>query len=320
MPESTKVVVLADQGQQRLALADTVRSFGFVLVDSMDSGQFLTQKELPKADLWLVDVDEFGDKFADKLAHHDPKCVLMGFKTAPYLNCEQSYKKWQKSLLRKIGDVLNTPISELIGQKRPQPNPMPWRYVLFLGASMGGPDAIKEFLDNLSPQLPLAVLIAHHFDGNMIETLPRVLTRHNDWRCQVVTTTQSLQSGLCLIAPIDRQVVCDSTGRVILTKQAWSGEYSPSIGDLLKNASEVYGSQLIGIIFSGMGDDGSQHAKAMRSNQSVFWAQDPKSCASASQPQAFIDTGLCQFVGTPKELAQRLTQMTKAFTINTSWV
>lgn len=311
----TSVVVVADQSQQRLALSDTMRELGFCLVDSMDSAQLLARSSVPSADLWLVDVDEFGEKLESKITEKSPKCVLMGFKTAPYINSAHAYSKWQKSLVRKIADVLNTPISELLAPKRPVINPVAWRYVVFLGASMGGPDAVKAFLDNLSPELPIAVLLAHHFDGAMIDTLPRVLTRHNNWRCQVVHTTQSLQSGMCLIAPIDKQIVCDSTGRVILTKQGWAGEYSPCIGDLLKNVSEVYGSQLISIIFSGMGDDGTQHAKSLLANRSLFWAQDPATCASPSQPQSFINTGLCQFVGTPEALAKRLTLMTKSFTI-----
>lgn len=307
-------MIVADKTQQRLALADTMRELGFCMVDSVDSGQLLGKSKVPIADLWLVDVDEYNERLEEKITAQDPKCVLMGFKTAPYLNSGQDYKKWQKSLIRKIGDVLNTPISELIASPKKEPvSTRPWQYVLFLGASMGGPDAIKEFLDNLSPNLPIAIIIAHHFDEKMIGSLPRVLTRHNDWRCQVITTTQSLQSGLCLIAPVDKQVVCDSTGLIMLTKKPWEGEYRPNIGELLKNASEVYGSQLVGIIFSGMGNDGSQHARELRTNRSTFWAQDPKTCASPSQPQAFIDTGLCQFIGTPKDLANKMNVLGKSF-------
>lgn len=313
LSDSTRVMIVADKSQQRLALSDTMRALGFSMVESMDSGQLLGRSNVPTADLWLVDVDEFSEKLESKIAVTDPKCVLMGFKSAPYLNSEQAYKKWQKSLIRKIGDVLNTPISELIVSKKESVVHKPWQYVVFLGASMGGPDAVKEFLDNLSPNLPFAILLAHHFDEKMIDTLPRILTRHNDWRCQVITTTQSLQSGVCLIAPVDKQVICDSTGMVILTKKPWDGEYRPNIGDLLRNTSEVYGPQLVGIIFSGMGDDGSQHAKSLRTNRSTFWAQDPKTCASPSQPQAFIDTGLCQFVGTPKDLANKMNMLGRSY-------
>lgn len=306
-----KVMIVADARQQRLALTDTVRDLGFCLVESVDSRQLMASATPPKADLWMVDVDDFNDRLESVIATSHPKCVLMGFKSAPYLNSEQAYKKWQRSIIRKLIETLSIRPKTANKTKSNRGGNKPWQYVLFLGASMGGPDAVKMFLDHLPSDLPLAVIIAHHFDEKMVETLPRILTRHNGWRCQVITTTQSLQSGLCLIAPIDKQVVCDSTGRIFLTKEAWVGEYRPNIGMMLKNASEVYGSELIGIIFSGMGDDGSQYASSLRANRSIFWAQDPVSCACPSQPQAFIDTGLCQFVGTPKVMAERLVRMVK---------
>lgn len=152
----------------------------------------------------------------------------------------------------------------------------------------------------------------------MIHTLPRLLSRHNDWRCQVVSTSQRLQTGHCLIAPIEQQIVCNSTGRVILLPEPWAGEYKPEIGQLLKNTSDVFGNELIGIIFSGMGHDGSQYLEQTLDNHSQLWAQDPNHSACPSQPQAIIDSGHCQFVGTPEQLAQRLTDMVNAATANTN--
>ena len=176
-----------------------------------------------------------------------------------------------------------------------------------LAASMGGPSAVKEFLDNVSPDLPICILLAHHFNPIMIESLPRILNRHNKWRCQIVNTTQRLQTGVCMIAPIHQKIVCDSTGRVILEDHDWTGEYKPAIGQLLKNTSDVYGSDLISIVFSGMGDDGTQYLDMIQDNDSQLWAQDPKLSTCSSQPQAIIDSGYCHFIGSPKALAQRLT-------------
>ena len=83
----------------------------------------------------------------------------------------------------------------------------------------------------------------------------------------MITSSQRLRAGQCLIAPIDKQIVCDSTGRVISLEQAWEGEYKPAIGQILKNTSDVYGSELINIIFSGMGNDGSQYLDLIEEKQ-----------------------------------------------------
>lgn len=302
-----RIAVIADSPRQRIALVDTVQELGLNVVACLDSHQAMTNPLRP-ADVWLVDVDNYDVPIEVKIDQMKPKTVIIGFSSAPYMS-DGAYDKWQRKMMRKLGKILHI---EHTKPFRKRSSPSKWRYVVFMGASMGGPKAVKEFLDSLSPNLPISIILAHHFDSAMIDTLPKVLTHHNNWRCKVIDTTQRLQAGTCLVAPIDRQIVCDSTGRVILTKKPWEGEYRPNIGSLLKNASDVYGQDLIAIIFSGMGDDGSQHVKEIGVNHSQLWAQDPTTCQSPSQPQAFIDTGFCQFVGSPKVMATRLGQLVQS--------
>lgn len=304
-----RVLVVAESPQQRLAFSDTIKSCGFLLVDCA-SRQQLSQKSWPiNVDIWLVDSD-YDEVIVNMIAATSPSAVLVGFSQAPYLNELQQYAKWQRKLKRKFAQLLALP--ELLAAPISSSIAKPWQLVVFLGASMGGPAAVKEFLDNLSPSLPICLLLAHHFNQDMIETLPRILNRHNAWCCQLITSTRRLQSGYCLIAPVDKQIVCDSQGRVILLPQSWQGEYKPAIGQLLKNMSDVYGSDLVSIIFSGMGQDGAQHLAAIQDNQSQLWAQDPVLSTCSSQPQAIIDSGFCQFVGSPKALAKHLTEVVAA--------
>lgn len=298
------VMVVAESQHQRLAFSDTVRSCGFTLVDCVARAQLPQKPIKSRVDIWLVDSD-YDDYVAQAIADSKASAVLVGFNQAPYLNEVQHYAKWQRQLKRKLAQLLAMPA--LIASPDYDNRAAPWRYVVFLGASMGGPSAVKEFLDNLSPTLPICILLAHHFNHSMVETLPRILNRHNDWRCQVITTTQRLRTGHCLIAPINHQITCDSTGRVIVAAHNWTGEYKPAIGQLLKNTSDVYGSELVSIIFSGMGCDGSQYLDSIHDNHSQLWAQDPSLSTCPSQPQAIIDSGHCGFIGSPKALAHKLT-------------
>ncbi|WP_227670092.1 chemotaxis protein CheB [Psychrobacter namhaensis] len=306
--DDIKVMVVAEDYHQRMAFSDTVRSCGFTLVGCVSRLQLQKKSELADMaiDIWLIDSD-YDDNVLTVTTASKPAAVLVGFSQAPYLNEAQQYAKWQRKLKRKLAHIFALPLLVDAPVQRNESPEIEWRYVVFLGASMGGPNAIKEFLDNVSPTLPICILLAHHFNRTMIDTLPRILNRHNNWRCQVITSSQRLRAGQCLIAPIDKQIVCDSTGRVILLDQAWSGEYKPAIGQILKNTSDVYGSELINIIFSGMGNDGSQYLDLIQNNNSQLWAQDPSLSACSSQPQAIIDSGYCGFVGSPADLAKKLT-------------
>ena len=233
------------------------------------------------------------------------KIVLLGFVTAPYINESLLYAKWQRQLKRKIAIMLER--SDLLEPYDAAKSEIkPWKYVVLLAASMGGPLAIKEFLDNLPEDLPVALLLAQHFNQNTLNTLPRILNRHNEWRCDIVTNTQQLLTGRCLILPIEHSVVCDSNGRVILQRKPWQGSYKPPISDVMRNCSEAFGNNLITIVFSGMGNDGSDAAATVKKNGSIIWAQSPDSSTCASQPQSMIESNQVTFVGTPKQLAEQL--------------
>lgn len=312
-----RVIAIAETQQQRLAFSDTVNSMGLTLLYCLAPEEINKQHLSTKADIWLVD-SQYDNELYQKLNETDNevnegedthKTILIGFSKAPYLNEIQPYGKWQRQLKRKLADILNLP--QLHSTVKYRPNIQQWRFVVFLGASMGGPAAIKTFLDHLSPDLPITLLLAQHFNEHMIDTLPRILNRHNRWRCQVISTSQIMQSGQCLIAPISHKVVCDSTGRIILTEEAWQGRYKPCIGDMLKNASDAFGDELISIIFSGMGSDGSQYVDTIAENNSQLWVQDPNSSTCASQPQSMIDTRQVDFIGTPEALAAQLTAYVK---------
>lgn len=308
-----RIMVVAESPQQRMAFSDTIRGWGLDLVDCLAVEQLTDKHFKHPVDVWLIDSQndyDIIDSIDKKIPTHSEKVVLLGFNNAPFLNESQLYAKWQRKLKRKLAQALHLP--DMIEKADEQASAVKaWQYVVMLGASMGGPLAIKEFLDHLPADLPIALVLAQHFNANMMNTLPRIISRHNHWRCEVMTLTQQLQSGRCLIVPIEQSVVCDSNGRVILQKNVWQGDYRPSISQLFKNGSEVFGNRLISIMFSGMGNDGSDVAEIVQRNDSLIWSQSPASCTCPSQPQSFIDTGKVSFIGDPKQLAEHLTLYVK---------
>lgn len=307
-----RFIVVAERNQQRVAFSETIHEWGYELIDCITTANLNARHFQENADIWLIDTErdyEVVQHIEDNIKISLPK-VLVGFVNAPAVNDSYHYTKWQRQLKRKIAQVLHRPelISDLTMASQPI---VPWRYVVVLGASMGGPMAVKDFLDELPCDLPITLMLAQHFDSNMLYTLPRILNRHNDWRCEIITNSQHLLTGRCLIAPIDYSVVCDSNGRVIVQKKAWDSQYQPSISQILYNCSHVFGQHLISIIFSGMCDDGSDVATIIKQNGSSIWVQTPATSACPSQPQSMIDTGQADYIADPKQLAHALIKLCK---------
>lgn len=312
-----RFIVVAENNQQRMAFSDTIRAWQMELVDCISIEQLSEKHFHSITDVWLVDsekdyevIQSLEKQMTRSGDSYMPKVVLVGFTTAPYINTGTLYEKWQRKLKRKIAERLQRP-DLLLKEREKSDDIVTWKYVVMLGASMGGPMAVKEFLDYLPNDLPIALILAQHFNHETLYTLPRVLTRHNHWRCDIITNTQQLLAGRCLIVPIEQSVICDSNGRVLLQKQGWQGVYQPSISQLLASCSNVFGNHFMSIIFSGMGNDGSDMVQLARKNGSVIWAQSPDTSECPSQPQSMIDTGLVDYIGTPKQLAEALISLCK---------
>jgi chemosensory pili system protein ChpB (putative protein-glutamate methylesterase) len=177
-----------------------------------------------------------------------------------------------------------------------------------LGASLGGPEAVKLFLDCLPASLPVAFVLAQHIDAGMLESLSQVLCRDNGFECRIGFDGEVLGYGRVLIAPIDYEITFTRQGGVFSTGKPWEGPYAPSIDQTISNAAHCFGMAASAILFSGMGNDGAIAAPEMARKGGQVWVQSSESCIMPSQPDATRDTGCTSFSGTPEQLALQLVE------------
>lgn len=320
-----RVAIVSDSSLQRLALAHAVKGHGYELVLNIPPERLdLKTLQNTRADVWLVDMQEEDDDLLDRLLSGDVP-ILFGVEQAPAQGT-RAYPRWERRVFIKLHEVIGQPVitesleplesfpvrqqkavkialpSEILNRKL---SPR-LEYVCVLAASLGGPAAVKEFLDYLPSGLPVAFLLAQHIDVRMQESLTRVLVRHNHIPCRLGKGGESLKHGELLIAPVETEIDFSADGQVISRDVPWDGPYSPSIDQVLANVGRRFGKRSIAIIFSGMGGDGSISGPLMVEGGGVIWAQDSASCACSSQPDSMRATGCVSFSGKPLELAQKL--------------
>lgn len=299
-----RLIVVAENPRQRLAFGEAVKSCGYDLIDCVPSSRLDASYLSLSPDLWLIDSEDDIDVI-EKLTHHDK--YLLGFTSAPEITNVKAYAKWQRHLKRKLLQVLGEPSKSDANDNVARDVPK-WHYIFVLGASMGGPRAVKAFLDNLPNDLPIAMLLAQHNDAKAIHSLPAVLTRNNMWDCEVVTEEVALTQGKLLIIPPDKKVELTDKGRLVLLDTPWTGQYKPCISDVMIDASNQFGRRVVNVIFSGMGDDGSNAAAFVTQQGSKVWVQRANTCQCPSQPESVEATGAAEFVGDPAQLAERVIQ------------
>ncbi|VAW79579.1 Chemotaxis response regulator protein-glutamate methylesterase CheB [hydrothermal vent metagenome] len=179
------------------------------------------------------------------------------------------------------------------------------KQIWILGASHGGPQAIKEFLSELPAGLPVGFVLVQHIGSGVVSALVEQLNRISKLNVDKPRSGRMLKNGELLVSPVDKRVSFDQHGHIILKPIVKKTTFNPSI-DLVFQEVAKFGTRAGGIVFSGMGNDGMLGVKTLREAGGTIWAQDADSCVISSMADCARKTGMVQFSASPTVLAQRL--------------
>lgn len=188
----------------------------------------------------------------------------------------------------------------------------PAQTVWVLGASLGGPQALKEFLMHLPEQLPATFIIAQHIGKPFVPLLAEQLNRVAKLGVRPAEAGYPLRPGEVVLVPVDRRFALAEDGCVELRDEPIRGPYKPCIDEVMEEVARHYGAHCHAIVFSGMGEDGALGALAVNDAGGQVWAQSAESCVISSMPDAARRRGVVRFSGSPQELAARLAEQCAA--------
>lgn len=328
MASAPGVGIVADAVLQRHRLQSAAGKFGVEVSFSGDPERLLGYPGFPEACLWLVTLRDESDhsQLFDHLLENTEAPVLFGVDQAPAPG-GIDYSRWERRLLGKLEQQLGqleqldsaSEIEELADMDRSVEAPLelsswitpaaadsPAREVWVLGASLGGPAAVKTFLDNLPAGLPVGFVYAQHIDSHFTQVLTRILGRHAHYQLKAAEEGTIICNGDVVLMPVEQEWSFTSDGKLTRTGRPWPGPYGPSIDQVLLNVAEHYQDHCHAVIFSGMGNDGAIAAPMINSHGSRIWVQESSSCGNSSMPESVAATGCAGFSGTPEQLAGEL--------------
>lgn len=206
----------------------------------------------------------------------------------------------------KSRETLLRPALRVVAPAQGSDTPAPTVWVL--GASLGGPQALKEFLTDLPDDLPIGFVIAQHIGKPFVPLLAEQLARVAKLKVQPVEAGRPLRAREVVLVPVDRRFVLAEDGCVELRDEPIRGPYKPCIDEVMEEVARHYGERCNAIVFSGMGEDGALGALAVTDAGGEVWAQSAESCVISSMPDAARRRGVVRFSGAPRELAARLVE------------
>lgn len=163
------------------------------------------------------------------------------------------------------------------------------RDLIVIGTSAGGLEALDRLVGQLPADLPASIFIVQHMSPeNTGDALLDRLSRNNAFKCKIAVDGASFKRGEIYIAPADSHLLVKET-KVLVTKGARENRYRPAVDPMFRSAAVTHGPRVIGVILTGMLDDGTAGLIAIKKCGGVTVVQDPKDAAYPDMPQSAIN-------------------------------
>ncbi len=165
--------------------------------------------------------------------------------------------------------------------------------VICIGASTGGTEALLEVIERLPPDGPGVVVVQHMPEGFTAGFAAR-LNRICQVEVKEAEDGDAVLAGRVLIAPGNHHMFLDRRGTryyVVVKEGPLVSRHRPSVDVLFRSAAQKAGPNAVGVILTGMGDDGAKGLLEMRQAGAFTIAQDEASCVVFGMPKAAIDLG-----------------------------
>ncbi len=187
----------------------------------------------------------------------------------------------------------------------PKFRPRKGDWLVTIGASTGGPKAIPEVLSRLPRDLPAAILIVQHMPEGFTKSFAERLNWYTSLEVREAKNGDELQPGIALVAPGDMHMEVDGK-KAILTKDPPVNNVRPSADVLMKAAARSYGSKCIGVLLTGMGQDGAEGMRDIKIHGGKTIAQNKESCVVFGMPKAAIDLRIVDSIASLSLIAKKI--------------
>nr|WP_156767079.1 chemotaxis protein CheB [Mycobacterium sp. E796] len=188
------------------------------------------------------------------------------------------------------------------------------RGVVAIGASAGGVEALSRLAAGLSPDLPYAYLIVLHMPAGAPSVLARIVDRSGPLPAVTAEDDAPLLPGHIYVGSPDRHLLV-ADHRVVLSQGPTENGHRPAINALFRSVAVAFGARAIGVLLSGVLDDGVLGLAAIRSRGGTTIGQAPQDALFGALPANARDAGVldrqavaAEIGAVLKELAQEETE------------
>ncbi|MBW1812757.1 MAG: response regulator [Deltaproteobacteria bacterium] len=171
----------------------------------------------------------------------------------------------------------------------------PLDHVIALGTSLSGPNTVIRLLSKLSPTLPAAVVVVQEISPKIISSFAKQFNENVPWRVQVAEGEIPMEQGTCYISSNEHSIEFSQNEKGEFLLKSGEGVKEP-LNLLFSTAAETFQQNTVGVLLTGIGDDGEEGFKMIRKKSGVTMAQDALCCVYPNLTDNAIKKGLVDMV------------------------
>jgi two-component system chemotaxis response regulator CheB len=178
--------------------------------------------------------------------------------------------------------------------------------ILAIGASTGGPRALSAVIEALPAEFPIPIVVVQHMPPLFTRSLAERIASRSALRCAEGIDGAAVEPGTVWIAPGNWHMMLQRDGadtRLRLTADPPENSCRPSVDPLFRSVAELYGAGALGVVLTGMGQDGLLGARSLRERQGSIVVQDEATSVVWGMPGAIARAGLANRVVPLHEIA-----------------
>lgn len=178
-------------------------------------------------------------------------------------------------------------------------------YVVAIGASAGGLEAIHEFFDHMSDSANLSFVIIQHLSSDYKSLLVELVSRHTRMKVFEAGNDISIEQNCIYVIP-NNKLITIQKNKLCLEEKKNNQAPNNAIDTFLYSLSKNKQSMAIAIILSGTGTDGSRGIEAIKKNGGMVIVQDPATAKFNGMPNSAIQLGIADFILAPAAMPEEI--------------
>jgi two-component system, chemotaxis family, protein-glutamate methylesterase/glutaminase len=185
---------------------------------------------------------------------------------------------------------------------------LPLRDVIVIGGSAGSVDALRAIVGGFPPDFPASVFVVIHLSADFPSHLDRLLTRWGPLPATQAVDDEPIQKAHIYVARPDHHLLVEA-GKVRVLRGPRENRHRPAIDALFRTAAREFGPRVIGIVLSGIQDDGAAGLYAVKQRGGIAMVQDPEDALWGEMPNSALQYAHPQYVLRTWDIAPHIVKL-----------